>query len=91
MKRAHSTGFTDNEINIVYSGLRPGEKLYEELLGADESSLQTPHPKLRIARARQENGAWLSQLLERLRVPGHRTDAEVRAELANWVPEYRND
>jgi len=85
------SGFTDNEINIVYTGLRPGEKLYEELLGADESSLQTPHPKLRIARARQENGAWLSQLLERLRVPGHRTDAEVRAELANWVPEYRNE
>jgi FlaA1/EpsC-like NDP-sugar epimerase len=85
------SGFTDNEINIVYTGLRPGEKLYEELLGADESSLQTPHPKLRIARARQENGAWLSQLLERLRDHSHRSDAEVRRELASWVPEYRND
>lgn len=85
------SGFTDNEINIVYTGLRPGEKLYEELLGADESSLQTPHPKLRIARARQENGAWLSQLLERLYDRAHRSDPEVRSELARWVPEYRND
>lgn len=85
------SGFADNEISIVYTGLRPGEKLYEELLGADESSLPTPHPKLRIARARQENGAWLSRLLERLRGNAHRNDAEVRAELAKWVPEYRNE
>ncbi len=84
------SGFTENEIKIVYSGLRPGEKLYEELLAADENSLPTPHPKLRIAKARQENGAWLSGLLELLGRPQVLTDAEARGLLARWVPEYSN-
>ena len=82
------SGLGENEIRIVYSGLRPGEKLYEEPLGADENSLPTPHPKLRIARARQEDGAWLeglSQWLARNDLPA---DDEVKTGLARWVPEY---
>ena len=47
------SGFNESDIPIAYTGLRPGEKLYEELLGADENSLPTPHPKLRIAKVRQ--------------------------------------
>ncbi len=85
------SGFSESEIKIVYTGLRPGEKLYEELLAADENSLRTPHPKLRIAKARQVNGAWLGQLLEWLGQQGSQSDAEVRSDLARWVPEYRNE
>ena len=84
------SGFTENEIKIVYTGLRPGEKLYEELLADDENSLPTPHPKLRIARARQVNGAWLADLLDWLNRADSRGDDQVRGELARWVPEYRN-
>jgi FlaA1/EpsC-like NDP-sugar epimerase len=84
------SGFTENEIRIVYTGLRPGEKLYEELLAADENSLPTPHPKLRIAKARQENGAWLAQLLEWLNQSASRSDEQVRADLVRWVPEYND-
>ena len=82
------SGFSESEIKIVYTGLRPGEKLYEELLAADENSLPTPHPKLRIAKARQENGGWLAQLsqwLARHDIPG---DETVKSELAQWVSEY---
>ncbi len=40
----------DEDIRIVYTGLRPGEKLYEELLNKDEKTLPTHHEKIKIAR-----------------------------------------
>jgi FlaA1/EpsC-like NDP-sugar epimerase len=82
------SGLGENDIRIVYTGLRPGEKLYEEPLAADENSLPTPHPKLRIARARQEDGAWLAELSRWLARNDLPADNEVRADLARWVPEY---
>jgi FlaA1/EpsC-like NDP-sugar epimerase len=82
------SGFGQNDIRIVYTGLRPGEKLYEEPLGADENSLTTPHPKLRVAKARQENGAWLDELSLWLARNDFPDDQTVKSELARWVPEY---
>ena len=70
---------------------REENDLLRSLLGADENSLRTPHPKLRISKARQENGAWIGQLLEWLGQQGSQSDAEVRGNLARWVPEYRNE
>jgi FlaA1/EpsC-like NDP-sugar epimerase len=84
------SGFAEDEIRIVYSGLRPGEKLFEELLADDEHTLTTPHPKLRIAQARQAPEGFLDQLgawLEALRA-GASDDAEVKQRLAVFVPEY---
>jgi FlaA1/EpsC-like NDP-sugar epimerase len=77
-----------SDIKIVYTGLRPGEKLFEELLADDEHTRPTPHPKLRIAKARGVEADWLTGLLHWLnqeRVPG---DVEVKRELKRWVPEY---
>jgi FlaA1/EpsC-like NDP-sugar epimerase len=45
------SGKTEQEVPISYSGLRPGEKLFEELLANDETSEPTPHAKLRIAKS----------------------------------------
>jgi len=39
----------EKDIKIVYTGLRPGEKLYEELLNAGERTMPTHHPKIKIA------------------------------------------
>jgi FlaA1/EpsC-like NDP-sugar epimerase len=83
------SGFSEDDIRIVYSGLRPGEKLYEEPLADDESALPTRHPKLRIAEARHEGSDWLDRLTARLARSGGLTDDEVRKALAEWVPEYR--
>ena len=45
------SGKTEQDVPISYTGLRPGEKLFEELLADDETTEPTPHPKLRIAKA----------------------------------------
>jgi FlaA1/EpsC-like NDP-sugar epimerase len=82
------SGLSENDIRIVYTGLRPGEKLYEEPLGAGENSLPTPHPKLRIAKARQENGAWLTGLSQWLARNDLPADETVKTELVQWVREY---
>lgn len=83
------SGFTENEIRIAYTGLRPGEKLYEELLATGENSLPTPHPKLRIAQAQSENSDWLASILEWLGRREPLDDDEVRRDLKHWLPEYR--
>jgi FlaA1/EpsC-like NDP-sugar epimerase len=83
------SGFAENDIQIEYTGLRPGEKLYEEPLADAETTLVTPHPKLRVARVRtQENPALLAEVLAWL---AEQSDAEpqaVRLRLRQWVCEY---
>jgi len=82
------SGMNEGDIRIEFTGLRPGEKLYEELLADDEKTLPTPHPKLRIAEARTVREEELQALLEWIAHGGTREDAEVRSGLKRWVPEY---
>ena len=83
------SGFSEEDIHIEVTGLRPGEKLYEELLADNETSAPTHHPKLRVARANGvHNDGWLVALDMWLDVPC-KPAAEVKTELGRWVPEYR--
>jgi FlaA1/EpsC-like NDP-sugar epimerase len=82
-------GFSEEHIRIVFTGLRPGEKLYEELLADDETTSRTPHPKLRIAQARGVPDNLLDELLPWLMQHRVLPDQDVRRDLRRWVPEYQ--
>jgi len=82
------SGLNNDDIKIVFTGLRPGEKLYEELLASDEHTLPTLHSKLRIARAKPVPEQYLGEILGWIEQPHLVSDDEVRRRLHSWLPEY---
>lgn len=85
------SGFNEGDIKIEFTGLRPGEKLYEELLADNENTLPTPHPKLRIAQARLVSASELEMMQSWISMDGTVADGEVRQQMRQWVPEYTPD
>jgi FlaA1/EpsC-like NDP-sugar epimerase len=84
------SGHSLQEIPIVFSGLRPGEKLYEELLAASDATVPTPIERLRVAQlAARDVQAPLARLLALASSPAVLEDTEVRQALGELVPEYR--
>lgn len=79
----------DKDIKIVYTGLRPGEKLYEELLASAELTLPTYHEKISIAKVRnyayEAASLSISELLE---INTHHKNKEVVLKMKEIVPEF---
>ncbi|HNP52176.1 MAG TPA: nucleoside-diphosphate sugar epimerase/dehydratase, partial [Nitrosomonas nitrosa] len=82
------SGLSEEDIKIVYTGLRPGEKLHEELATENESTVPTQHEKLRITLSDQVNEQWLDSLVDWFATQRVLNDDEVKSALAKWVPEY---
>jgi FlaA1/EpsC-like NDP-sugar epimerase len=82
------SGLQEDDIEIEYVGLRPGEKLYEELLADDEHTITTPHEKLRIALARPVDKDWVKKLLKWVGHSQGMNEELIKSELKFWVEEY---
>ena len=82
------SGFSEGDIEIVFTGLRPGEKLFEELYFADERRVATPHPKVFCALHRPAELSAVEGLLEALREVLDEPADVIRSRLQELVPEY---
>lgn len=92
-KMIQLSGFTlGRDIEIVYTGLRPGEKLYEELLNNKENTLPTHHEKIMIAKVKEYDFDSVSRQLDELVAlfPSQENMAIV-GKMKEMVPEYKSN
>ncbi len=79
----------DKDIEITYTGLRPGEKLYEELFHKHETLRDTSHTKVQLAESREFNWDWLNRELQDLDQAARSRDvSKLLHHLHKIVPEY---
>jgi FlaA1/EpsC-like NDP-sugar epimerase len=84
------SGQTEQDVPISFTGLRPGEKLFEELLANDETTETTPHPKLRVAKG-ADTAVNAQDVIAWIRDAGAAPDSgDIRRWLQSLVPEYRS-
>lgn len=87
------SGFTPgNEIEIVYTGLRPGEKLFEEIFHESEGLQKTTHTKLFLASSRKVDWNWLDSNLVNLDNNARsRNVGELMKIMYDIVPEFKHE
>jgi len=79
-------------IEIKFTGLRPGEKLYEEVLNELEGTKPTFHEKIRIAEVREYDFADISRQVDELvEISKHYDDMETVRKMKEIVPEYKSN
>jgi FlaA1/EpsC-like NDP-sugar epimerase len=80
------------DIDIVYTGLRPGEKLDEELFHYDEKLAETTHDKIRLAESRSVDPEKIKEGIEKLIEASRKADSLAMNEiLKHLVPEYKTE
>jgi FlaA1/EpsC-like NDP-sugar epimerase len=83
----------DRDIEIKFTGLRPGEKLYEELLSTDENTLPTHHPKILIAKVNVPSYSYMdiqmNLMQEVLEEGGNNND--LVSKIKEVIPEYKSN
>ena len=88
-KMIHLSGMKyPEDIDIKITGLRPGEKLYEELLTNDENTIPTYHEKIMIAKTENLNVKEIKQKIDSLIALHTIGNSDIVASLKGIVPEY---
>jgi FlaA1/EpsC-like NDP-sugar epimerase len=82
------SGFDEDDIKIKFTGLRPGEKLYEELLSDSEAIIRTTHPKLKIASSANISEQLVKDLIKWVFSTTTKTEVQIKKELKRWVKGY---
>lgn len=82
------SGFSEADVPIVFTGTRPGEKLFEELSLQEEHAERTHHPKVFVGKTREWDLEEIEGAIERLRAVVEAERRTVVAALQSVVPEY---
>ena len=79
----------DTDIKITYTGLRPGEKLYEELLSSSENALPTHHRQILVGKVREYEFAEVQTFItELIQLFATQDNARIVAKMKDIVPEF---
>jgi FlaA1/EpsC-like NDP-sugar epimerase len=81
------SGFQPEDIKINFSGIRPGEKIFEELSFDNETTFSTTHPKIRNTKTYIPEDDMLSKILYLEQLDAKTDPAILRKELSNIIPE----
>ena len=82
----------EKDIGIVFNGLRPGEKLYEELLNQDENTIPTHHPRILIARVHPPTYEIVAQQFGTLEKAWKTLDDfKIVAVIKEIIPDFRSN
>ena len=79
------------DIEIKTVGLRPGEKLYEELLAKDENTLPTHHPQILKAKIREEDPDVINLIDELISLFESQENVNIVSKMKQIVPEYKSN
>jgi FlaA1/EpsC-like NDP-sugar epimerase len=76
------------DIEIKFTGLRPGEKLYEELLAAEENTLPTHHPQILVAKERTSDVSLITKIEALISLFDSQDNYKIVAKMKELVPEF---
>lgn len=81
----------EKDIKIKFTGVRPGEKLFEELLTAEEGTSATKHKRIFVARPNHLARETINDVLDTIRQKGsYLTPEEAAAQIRKLIPEFRD-
>jgi len=92
-KMIQLSGLVENrDIKIVYTGLRPGEKLYEELLASAENTTTTHHPQILIGKVKQYNFDEINTKIDGLiKLFNTQNNVDIVSAMKDLVPEFKSN